>query len=257
MIIISFNSNLIRNNEIPAVVNGVVMIVEKYNPSALGVKPLFDLLVEQQSQLDTFTNSRTSHPLSPSIKIDRKRVRELCGAIVTQCRAVEKADISTMSEAAKLILPLVKKYLLNIDKVNSKLAEDKVKNFLIALDKNELTSQASTKISIDLYVGEMKVVQNRLDTNSEVRRTENAEHRVIVDMKLKASILKALNNLMKAIELAKVHTTTVDFTPMIAELNELFIPYRALTRSRSTRNKNAAIKKETAASSTTTTATAT
>jgi hypothetical protein len=119
-----------------------------------------------------------------------------------------------------------------------------------------LISQAATTIGIDVYVNELIVVQNRLDTNFDVRLAENAERRIIVDKKLRSSILKALANLIKAIELAQVHVTTVDFTSVVAELNELFVAYRSLVQSRSTRNKNAQLKKETAASSTTTTATA-
>jgi len=251
-----FNSYRIWNREIPAVVNGVVGIVEKYDPLSLGVKPLFDLLVEQQLQLESFTNSRVGHPLSPTIQLDRKRISELCGAIVTQSRAIEKANLTTMSEAANLILPLVKNYLLSIDKINSKLSESNVKSFLSVIGKSELISQAATTIGVDVYVNELIVVQNRLDTNFDVRLAENAERRIIVDKKLRSSILKALANLIKAIELAQVHVTTVDFTSVVAELNELFVAYRSLVQSRSTRNKNAQLKKETAASSTTTTATA-
>lgn len=251
-----FNSTRIRNKEIPGVINGAITIVEKYDPVSLGIKPLFDLLVEQQLQLGSFTNSRTGHPLSPTIQQDRKRISELCGAIVTQCKAVEKANLPTVSEAANLLLPLVKRYLLNIDKVNSKLSEGNVMNFLSVLDKSELMSQAATTIGINTYVDELKVVQNRLETNFGIRLAENAERRIIVDMKLKSAILKALANLIKAIKLAQVHVTTVDFTPLVAELNELFVPYRSLIQSRSTRSKNAQQKKETAASSPTTTATA-
>ncbi len=37
----------IRIKEIPGMVNGAIKIVENYNPETLGVKPLFDLVVEQ------------------------------------------------------------------------------------------------------------------------------------------------------------------------------------------------------------------
>jgi hypothetical protein len=239
-----FNSTRIRNKEIPGVVNGGIGIVEKYNPLSLGVKPLYDLLKEQQLQLGSLTNSGLGHPLSPTIQEDRKRISKLCGAILTQCKAIENANLPSNSEAASLILPTVKKHLMSADKINSKQFESNVNDFLSIISKNELISQAATTIGIDGYVNELKVVKNRLNTNFAVRLAENAERRVIVDMNVKSSILKALTNLIKAIELAQVHNTT-------------FVPYRSLLQSRSTRNKNAQIKKETAASSTTTTATAT
>ncbi len=248
--------NLIRIKEIPGMVNGVTGVVKKYNPVTLGVKPFFDLLVEQESQLEPFSDPRVSHPLTPVIKDDRKRAKELAQAIVIQAKAVEKGKLPTVSEAAFMIVPLIKKYLYKIALNNSKSLDKSVKSFLAALKDNEALNNASTTTGIDQYVDELKLIYNRMDINTETRRADNAGRRMIKEKKLRGSILGALTNLLKAIDLAQVHNTAVDYTPVIAELNELFVPYRSLTRSRSTRNKNAEIKKQAAASSPTTTATA-
>jgi len=245
----------IHNKELVIVVNGVVVIVEKHDPLSMGVKPFFDLLVEQQSQLESFSDKRVSHPLTPFILQDRKRIVELSKAIGIQARAVEKGKATTMSEASFLILPLIKKHLLKIDKINSIETEKLVQSFLTALADSEMLSQAATTIGIGDYIAELKVVKSRLDSNFETRRAENSKRRIIKEKNLKVNILSALTNLLKAIDLAQVHNTAVNYTPVIAELNELFVTYTALVRSRSTRSKNAGIKK-TAASSSTTTATA-
>ena len=60
----------LRINEIPDMVKGVVGIVENHNPETLGVKPLFEIVVEQQLQLESLTEPRSSHPL----KIGRAHV---------------------------------------------------------------------------------------------------------------------------------------------------------------------------------------
>lgn len=247
---------LIRIKEIPGLVNGVHRIVENHNPETLGVKPFFDLLVEQQSQLESFTDPHASHPLTPLIKSDRKRLIELAQAVVIQTKAVEKGKISTMSEASFLIAPLVKKYLANIAQNNSKSSEKLVKSFLIAIADSESLKTASITIGIGDYVGELNLVKGRLDTNSAIRNADNSARRIIKEKNLKPGIIAALTNLLKAIDLAQVQNTTLDYTPVIAELNELFVSYTTLIRGRSTRNKNAVIKKQTVASSTTTTATA-
>jgi hypothetical protein len=247
---------LIRIKEIPGLINGVIGIVVKHNPENLGVKPFFDLLVEQQSQLKSFTEPRTSHPLTPLIKDNRKRLVELAQAIVIQTRAVEKGKISTKSQAAFLIAPSVKKYLVNIAKNNSKSIETVVTNFLLDLADSELLQTAATTIGIGDYVGELKLVKGSLDSNKATRNADNSARRIIKEKNLKSGIITALTNLLKAIDLAQVQNTTLDYTPVIAELNELFVSYMASIRGRSTRNTNAVIKKRTVASSTTTTATA-
>ena len=248
--------NLIWIKEIPGLVNGVIGIVEKYDSETLGVKPFFDLLVLQQSQLESYTDPRVSHPLTPVIIADRKRSIELAQAIVSQAKAVEKGKIPAVSEAAFLIVPLIKKYLYKIAQSNSKSVDKSVKSFLAALKDSELLSKASTTTGIDQYVDELMLIYNKMDINTETRRADNAGRRLIKEKKLKGSIMGALTNLLKAIDLAQVHNTAVDYTLVIAELNELFVPYRTLTRSRSTRNKNAIVKKQAVASSPTTTATA-
>lgn len=248
--------NQIHNKELVVVVNGVVVIVEKHDPVSLGVKPFFDLLVEQQSQLELFSDKRVSHPLSPSILTDRKRVVELAQAIGIQAKAIQKGKATAMSDASYLIVPLIKKHLSKIDKYNSKETEKLIQSFLTALADSEKLSQAATTVGIGGFVTELKLVKSRLDRNSELRIEENSERRITREKKLKASIMNAFTNLMKAIELGQVQNTTVNYEPVIAELNELFVPYRALVRSRSTQKLNAIIKKQTVASSTTTTATA-
>ena len=72
---------------------------------------------------------------------------------------------------------------------------------------------------------------------------------------LKTSIVTALTNLFKSIELARVEHPDVDYMPMINELNQLLVSYHSLIKNRITRSKNLA-KKTTVASSSTTTATA-
>jgi len=247
---------LIRIKEIPGLVNVVIEIVEKYDSDTLGVKPFFDLLVEQQSQLESFSDPRVSHPLTILIKNGRKRLVELAQAIVIQTRAVEKGKISTKSEAAFLIAPLVKKYLANIALNNSKSSGKLVKSFLTALTDSESLKTAAKTLGIDDYVDELVLVKGKLDTNSAIRNADNSARRIKKEKNLKSGIIAAVTNLLKAIDLAQVHNTTLDYTPVIAELNELFVSYTALTRSRSTRNKNAVIKKQTVASSPTTKATA-
>jgi len=255
MHIITFNRSLIRVNEIPELVNGVVAIVGKHDPLALGLEPIYNLLVDSQSQLGLLSRSNTSHPLTSSISKNRVRRNELGKAIVIQLRAVEIANVSVQRKSVLKLKPLILNHLVNIDTHNSKKSDGNASIFLAELDQSEELRQAASTIGIDSIIDEMKGIQNLLETEVTLRLGDQTKLRIIREKELKKCTLKLIANLMKAIEL-QMFTSEVDFTLVVAELNQFLVPYKALSRGRITKNTNAAIKKETIASSTTTTATA-
>ena len=255
MKIFNYYPSRLRVKDISGVVDGAVAIVERHNPVAMGVEPYFTLLVEQQEQQESFANPRVSHPLSDTIKNDRKRIVELCKAIVHQSRTVKSSASETISVAAAVIAPLITMYLMKIDRYIPNV-DTLVKKFLAGMDENELLSTAATTIGIRVNVDELKLVKSRLDVNVSLRRIDIAARIIVQAKMLQGPTIEVLTNLLKAIELAKVIKPTVDFAPMIAQLNVLFDSYNVTSRSRNTRNLNEALINETAATSTTTSATA-
>lgn len=255
MFIITFNKSLLRINEIPEVVNGIVEIIEKHNPAVLGIEPIYNLLVESQSQLGLLSLSSKKHPLSGSIKKNRTRRNELAKSIAIQLRAVEKADVAVHRDAVLKLKPLIAGLLMKINVTNSKIADSNAGIFLAKLEQSEELKQAATTIGIDSIINELKVVQNTLEAEMTIRRNDQSEKRIISEKELKKNTLRTISNTLKAIELALL-TSEVDYTSVVAELNQFLVPYKALIRGRVTRNTNAAINKETVVSSATTTTTA-
>ena len=255
MRIFNYYPSRLRVKDISGVVDGTVAIVERHNPVIMGVELYFTLLVEQQEQLVFFADPRVSHPLSDAIITDRKRMVELCKAIVHQARTVKSSASETISVAAALIAPLITMYLMKIVWYIPNV-DTFVKKFLAGMDENELLSNAATTIGIRVNVNELKLVKSRLDTNVSLRRIDIAARIIVQAKMLQGPIIESVTNLLKAIELAKVIKPTVDYAPMISELNVLFDSYNVTSRRRDTRNQNEALKNETAAMSTKTTATA-
>lgn len=249
-----FSSNIPRK-KLPNVVNEVMDIVEKHNPETLGVKPFFTILSEQQQQLEAYTEPRISHPLSSVIITDRKQVMDLIQSIQLVSKSVEKANLPVNAEAAAKVLPLIKMHLMKVGQHFTTAAEKQTNSFLVALAENVTVNEAAATIGIGKLTNELKLTFVKLKSNVKLRLADKAARRMVKDSKLEEAIIKAITNLLKAIELAKVQHPTVDYSVVISELNELFISYRTQYRSKKTRNANALIKKETAATSTTTTAT--
>jgi len=246
----------IRKDELPGVIHTTLEIVQKHDPVVLSIQPFFDLLSEKETQLSLYSEPR-QHPLTQLIVSERKRRDDLVKAIEYQMNAVEKSKVSSLTEANSLILPLTTKYLTNFRLNNTKTADEKLKNFLSEISGSESLRNAAATISIQIYLDELTELQSKLDEKSGKRREDKSARRITSARDLKAEIITSLTNLLRAIELARVQHVDVDYEPLIAELNEFLVPYRALNRSRATRSKNEAIKNETAAMSSTTSATAT
>lgn len=242
-----FNSGQIRTKEVPGLVNSLLEIVEKHDAEAAGVKAFYELLKEQQPQLELLTNPRIRHPLSELLKSERTRANELCAAIVTQVNAAKKGKLTTLSSALLEIDPFVQKYLTKNYKSSQRVFDKQLNSFLLSVSSTESVRNAAKTIGIDVYCTELSAVKVRIDENNAKRSVDYLARRSIKELKVREAVNQAITNLLRAIELAKVSTKTYNFGPLVTELNLLFTSYRALVRSRSTRRLNNAIKKESVA----------
>lgn len=235
----------------------VLGIVEKHDPAVVGVKPFFDELKASESHLSLLTEPRVKHPLTSSIQQDDKRVRELCLVVLNQLQNTKKSNLSVFEPALFVLEPLAKQYLANNSHSNREKLNDRLRNFLERVKADAAMNGFVKLLGVDMYIAELAVVKSRMDENSATRTEAFVRKRTVREMQIRKSIDQKLLNLLKAIDLAKVTNKTYDFSGLDTELGLLFDTYRSKIRSRTTRNLNKAIKKESAASTTKSVATET
>ena len=255
-IILIFSFLKIRKQEFPAIIDGVIAIVQKYNPKALFIDGMFNLLVELQTSLSVLTQKALSHPLTKVLKNQRKRRLELIRAIVLQGTAVEKAAVPSQADAVSMIVPLIYRHLSNLYRENLKVIDQEVQNFLAEFKRNDTLLNAAVTIGLKVFIDELKTLEDSMAVNIVARRESKSPGRSVNKVQLRSNIIDGFSRLLNSIELAKVEHPELDYMPLINELNEFLVTYQTLVKSRTTRTKTAAQKTTTAASSTTTTATA-
>ena len=244
---ITVNWNQLSQSELAKLVISTLVIVERHDPQVMGVKPFYDLLNATEPQLGLLTATRIAHPLTPNIATDDKRARELCLAIVTQLRAVSKSKVAVYESALFMMEPLAKKYLANNYQSNREKLNDSLRNFLDAVTANETIADAAKVLSIDVYITELGAVKSRIDQNSASRSVDFVAQRAVKELQLRKTINKAMSDLLKAIDLAKVTNKAFNFGAFDTEIGVLFTGYRSKLRSRATRRINNVIKKESVA----------
>ena len=255
-IIFIFSFLKIRKQEFPEVINGTIEIVAKHDPVALLIQGMFSLLLVLQSKLPLLTEKTVSHPLTKVLKKQHKRMKELASSISMQGVAVEKAAVDSQSEAVELIIPAIRMHLLNLSRENTKASYQQVNNFLLKLDTNDDLVSAATVIGISASVDEIKSVVESIKVNKKKRRETKAPSKNVNKVQIKADIKDAFYRLLNSIELARVEHSTIDYAPLINELNVFLIPYQSMIRSRKTATKTAAKAKKAIALSSKTDATA-
>lgn len=246
-------------DELPDILSKVLDIVNKHNPSDLKIEGFYLTLLAEYQQMVLLDSKQVPHPFSVELKKLRKRRVKLIEAIVKQAISVETVDIDSQREAALLILPIVKLHLFELKRAVLYKIHKSVMDFSAELKQSTQLMAAAETIGIKVYASDLLKLEDSMVEGAKEMNSSNSKRRIPALQKLSSrnDTINAYQNLITAIELARVSNLGIDYLPMIAELNNYLVPHQGEFKSRVTRSKTAVAKKtKTAAMSTTTSATA-
>ena len=250
------NYQRIHKNESSTLINGVNVILGKYDTEALDIKTWSDQLLNQGSELNEVTEINRRHPAMDEVKIYRQGRRSILGVMKTQSYVLERTRIDSITSHLTVVLEFLKRFVRDINTYNYK-EVDKIVAQMIRLIEEDATLRTSlAEMGMMVYFDELKVIQEKINLcqttvvkfRSEIPKKKTAT--------IKKSAVKALNNLIESIELGKIEHPELDTTPLTNELESFLSAYRSLDQTRRTIARTTAENKETVASSPTTTATA-
>lgn len=225
--------------ELPELVNGVIRIIEKHNPDALGLHSILDLLKEQQQQLKLLVISPTYNPLTPKAQLLSEKELQCVGAIVSHMQFIVRTDIESMRSATTIANPIVVRFLSGLRKNNASVINETIHQFLDHLDKHPKVYDALSSLGFQPFVDEIRKVNPlKLEVMDE-RDGRNQITTPKVDSKLIQQ--KAQNDLSFVFDYLDTfrsydHNPNID--SLIKELNILLTRYATLINTRKTHNKN-------------------
>jgi len=247
----------VRKSEFPEIMNAILVIVEKFDPVALFIVGMYNLLLELKPLLKMLTVKYDGYPNSKVYVAQRKKRNKLLSSILRQLTAIEDAEVASTAVQAGLAVPYLRGYLKGITKDNATAKAGRINHLLLDLEDNDSMKTALNSLGLTAYIDELKTYQQNLNQADITRREALSVHSEFNYSQAKVEITNAISNLLDSIELAKVEHKELDYMPLINELNVLLTSKQSMIKSRTTRSKNSiANKTTTAASSTTTTATA-
>ncbi len=236
----TFPFNRVAKLEYPELINDVIAITDKYDPEALFINGMYVVLKQQQPLLKNLEVVYKKSSDTEVLKKFRSRREDLLKAILSQTKGLVKANVASQAESLKLTLPFVGKYFNSIISDNNKTRSERIKQMFIKLDEDADLNDAVTSVGLSIYINELRSLKINIEDTQNARRKSNSDRLRMKTNEVKVTISTALTNFLKLIELAIIEHPTVDYSPLVNELNELFITYSSDIKARNTRNKNAA-----------------
>ena len=248
-IIVSFSR--LWKNEFRVLVNKVVSVMDQFDPAALHLKFVYDMLVEAQDELRQMHVPDGKHPMTKNLTEKRTNRKKLIRTLISQIRVLNSANAVYTIPQLDVVTPFVTRYLNPIVNVNSTVQTDVLEEMFEALEGDSTLQTAIETLNLKTSFDELKVLQQSF-TRTETERMNTRVRRKVVTTDVRANAETALHNLMKEIELAQLKYPELDYSLMIEKLNELFTFYMAQVKTRTTIRKQNASGKVSTINTTTT-----
>ena len=229
----------------------ILKSVEKYNPVTLKIAGMYNLLSELRPLLSILAVKYDGYPNSEVVKAQVKMRNNLLGAISSHVVAIEKAGVSTTAQQARLAVPYLKSFLSGISTYSPIIKSGRVNQMLIGLTDNDEMNNALTALGLAGYMDELRACQQSVNQGETHRKEILAIKPKFNNKDAKARVISAIEHLLKAIDLAKVEHTDLDYMPLINELNVVLTNRQSVVKSRSTRNSNNSVANKTKAAEST------
>lgn len=233
--------------ELPELLSSFIRIIEKHNPERLHLHLRLKALKEQQQRVRLLEVPRIAHPLTAKIQLLREKELQCVGAIVSHMQFIVRADIASMRDATSIAQPIVVRYLSGLRKNNEKIINEIIHQFSKYLDQHSEVYSALSDLGLQPFVDEMRNVNAQKHKMISVRENDKLYSRPRVNNRLiQKEAIKVLSTMFDEIDVQRGYNVSLNYVPLIQELNVLMTRYATIINSRKAHNKkksNAKIKK--------------
>ena len=182
-----------------------------------------------------------AHPITEQLGPLRKKRFMYAAAIVYKMNMIVREDIYPNDSQVIETRILINSFLLNLSlSKNEEVVAEKLSQFF-----RETTVNAKLQTALELFnlLGDVDILQstdNNIKELLSVRANQISERPRVKTAILVKSILKAMKDMFKQIEVAQLRNPLLDYSVLINKLNDLLDHYRALINTRATINKRKA-----------------
>lgn len=228
--------------EFVSYVNNVIRIVDNHNPELHQIDCTFDLLVAESPQLKKLDVPYKAHPLT-KIVTDLRRVRTVyVGSIFNHLRVVEVENSEDDISVNEVRIHL-NRYLKNLKACKNEVERcEKVELFFDEIDKDKKLRGRFVSLKFTEHLDKLRNVHADIMKLGKDIIKSNSERPSEKTPTLRKSLMIAVEDLFKELEIAQIKNKDLDYKPLYDELNTLSTNYRNALSRRISHNKQKAEK---------------
>ena len=230
--------------EVPRFALRLIGIVEEHNPEELQIKEIYDLLVAEKPNIDKLKDKYGPHPLTEELK-EHRRMRALyVSSIRFRLKVVMREDKSGVDKNVKIVRNAVNLLVNNLDlSKNEEMINQKMAHFFTSIEEDVELEAAFETLGFTEYLDELQSVHSTIQELIYNKLSSISARPQETTAYLKKSVLTAVKNQIKQIEIASLKHTDLNYGALFGELNRLLIEYRDLINKRILFNKRRAENK--------------
>ena len=204
------------------------------------VDGMYGVLVEEGDKLDGLETVYTRKPKADEFKEYKEYREDLLMAILSHFNGMTKGKLTSMANELELIEPFVQKHFGKIIADNPAKRTDRINQMFVELDGDAALKAALTTVGLMAYLNELRVQHQGLAVTKTLR-----SHSVAVRTKMNTKLVKsdvsvALANFLKSVEFGMILHPTIDYAPLVNDINALLVEFKTQFTANLTRNETAA-----------------
>ena len=229
--------------ELPRFAERMIRIVESHNPEELQIKELYDSLVAESPKIKNLTDKFGPHPLTQELKRLREMRSLYISAIRLRLKIVIKEDAGGACENVKIARENINHFLHNLTlSKNDEMFNQKVAHFFEKIDADAELQKALSSLKFTDHIDDLERAHNTIQKLLLEKLNSISKRPKQKAPELANSVLLAINNLFKQIEIAPIICPNLNYQDLFNELNQLLIEYRDIINKRVLNNKRKAEK---------------
>ena len=231
--------------EMPRFAERMIEIVEKHNPEELAIKKMYDLLVAEKPNIEKLTDKFGAHPLTKTIAELREMRSLRISAIRLRLKVVLKENKTHDSNQLQTVKSEINHFLKNLQSSkNDEMYSQKITQFLALVASNPKLGAALDSLRFNEPLNDLKEVHEAIDEHIYRRLVSISKRPKETTAQLTNSVLTAIKNMIKLIEVAPLLNEDIDYKPLFSELNQFFSDYKNMINKRLLLNKKKANKSD-------------
>lgn len=222
----------------------MIEIIERHDPETLLIEEVFDLLRAEKPNIDALKARYGPHPITAELKNVRKQMYMYAAAICYKMNFIVRDDSVEKNEDVRIAKNAIDSYLPRLSSSkNQLLASEKIDKLNMEIEKNPTLELAFDRLGFTNQLDELMSKNSTFKELYKQRLKSISERPKVKTLVLKKSIINAMKDMLLQIKVAELKNTTLDYLPLINELNDLLQVYRNQINMRDGYNKRKAEEK--------------